>query len=149
MINNWVMKTLLHKLLLALALLGGFVTVGAHAAQDGVFALERVRSADGFATNEPTINHYQLQRVVDDTSSYLVDKQATLEKDISKHRKAGNNLVLAAVMPGGLLYLAYHKGQQLSAEKKLDLVEQSRQELQEDSKRLELETSPVIIARFP
>lgn len=150
MVNTLSMKTISHKMSVTFGLLLCFLLpLNAQAAGDSVFLLEDIESADGFATSQPTITSLKLQRAIEDTDHYLQHQQVTLEKNVKKHRDAGNNILLAAVMPGGLLYMAYHKAQQSVAENDLAFVKQSQVELQEDWARLELDKQPVIIARFP
>jgi len=142
------MKTFSHKLLICLGLLFSGLSLSAHA--DSIYKLSAVQSSDGYITQQPTISAYQLERVLEDADSYLQGKQSNLEQKVSKHKDAGENVILAAIMPGGLLYMAYHKGQQSSAEGKLVLVKQDQQEIINDRTRLQLDAPTIIqVARFP
>jgi hypothetical protein len=145
------MDTLTHKFVVFAFLLLASVPVMVQAdTTDKGFSLETVQSDDGFLTRQPTISTRQLQDSMADTERYLVGKTSSLEKSVKNHRKHGNNLVLAAVMPGGLLYLAYHKGQQKVAENELESVQQAQVELQEDVSRLQLDKPVTIqVAKFP
>ena len=146
------METLTQKFVIFFFLLLASVPVivQADSTHDSGFSLETVQSDDGFVTRQPTISTRQLQESMAETEHYLANKTSSLEKSVNDHRKAGNNLIIAAVMPGGLLYMAYHKGQQHVAENELESVQQAKVELQEDVSRLQLDKPVSIqVARFP
>ncbi len=145
------MDTLTHKFVIFLFLMLASLPVVVQAGSaDNGFSLETVQSEDGFITRQPAISVARLQESVAETEHYLADKTSNLEKSVTSHRKHGNNLVLAAVMPGGLLYLAYHKGQQKIAENELESVQQAQVELQQDVTRLQLDKPISIqVAKFP
>lgn len=144
------MQTHSHKLLLILGMLLSCLTLTAQAAENGIYSLETIQAADGFITSQPSINHYQLERVLEETDRYLLRKQTELKKSISEHSEAGENIFLAAIMPGGLLYLAYHKGQQSSAENNLVTMQLSQQEFRNDRVRMNLDAPvTILVARFP
>jgi hypothetical protein len=144
------MKHNSDKLLLILGMLLSCMTQTAQASDKGMYSLESIQSADGFITSQPTISHYQLERVLEETDRFLQNRQASLKKSILEHSEAGDNIFLAAIMPGGLLYLAYHKGQQSSAENSLVAAQQSQQEFLNDRTRMKLEAPvTILLARFP
>ena len=144
------MKTLKHNLVLALALLVCSYAGGAFASEDGMYSLETVKACDGFTTRQPTISDYELREAVTESQRYLSKEEDALKADLNKHREAGNNIVLAAIMPGGMLYLAYHKGQQSVTEGKIETVELAQKEINTDRARLQLDRPSIIqVARNP
>lgn len=145
------MDTLTHKCVICLFLLVASLPVMVQANETSKsFSLETIQHKDGFMIQQPTISTGQLQIALNETERFIENKTRLLEKDVNEHREAGNNLVLAAIMPGGMLYLAYHKGQQSAAEDELASMQAAELELQKDVVRLALDKPVTIhVASYP
>jgi hypothetical protein len=114
-----------------------------------LFELHTVKEHDGLVTAEPRISQKELNHVLAESKHLLSVRSHKLEEYIEENRITGKTGVMAAVMPGGLIYLAVRKARLSEANVKLENLKSDTRELQTDILALHEEESPLLIARFP
>lgn len=129
------MKYFLTLILTGCALFGTPLQAGA---AETLFQLQARSGADRLTVNWPRISNTRLAQVIDDTRGVLADQQQAAVQAIDKYRQGSHNYLLAAIMPGGLLYLAYQKNQLQASEQNLQLVNAEINELADDRLQLGL-----------
>jgi hypothetical protein len=113
-----------------------------------LFQLELQRSPDSLAVAWPTISQSQLILAVDEARLLLAEQQQTTAKRVSKYRDGSDNYLLAAVMPGGMLYLAYQKSQLRASKQALQGINADITALADDRVKLGLPQN-LQVARNP
>lgn len=103
-----------------------------------LFQLEQHRGADSFSVAWPIVSNSQLILTIDEARLYLGEEQKSAAQRISKYRDGSDNYLLAAVMPGGMLYLAYQKSQLKASKKVLQDINADITTLAEDRVNLGL-----------
>jgi hypothetical protein len=103
-----------------------------------LFQLEPHHSTDSLSVAWPVISDSQLMLAIDDARLYLGNQQKTAAQRISKYRDGSDNYLLAAVMPGGMLYLAYQKSQLKASKQTLQEINADIATLADDRLNLDL-----------
>ena len=111
--------------------------------------MQKVKNCDDLIVMEPRISQQQLNDALIE-NKYLVNVRSNkLKEFIEENRITAKTGVLAAVMPGGLVYLAWRKTQLNEANEKLENLQQDIGDLQTDTLALRVDTTPILVARFP
>lgn len=138
---------LFHILLLGLLCTTGISVTAAE--RGDLFKLDMVENSDGLVINEPRISQQELNDALIE-NKYLVNVRSNkLIEFIEENRITAKTGVMAAVMPGGLIYLAWRKTQLSEANDKLEGLQADINNLQSDVLALHVETGPILVARFP
>lgn len=124
------------------------ITAPAAERQD-LFELRTVREHDGLVTAEPRISQQELNNALAESRYLLNVRSHKLEEFIEENRITAKTGVVAAVMPGGLIYLAVRKARLSEANEKLDDLQADMGNLQSDILALYEEEGPILVARFP
>ena len=137
--------------LLLLALL---YTPIASANEQPLYELEMVTADDGITVGLPVIDRQQLNQALADARVLLTAENHRLEQYIEDNRPSTNGTVIALIMPGGLMYLAYRQGIVASAKSNLIEVQGELVEIKTDVVALyEPLEGPVykkiVVARYP
>lgn len=119
------------------------------AAEDNSLGLQSVKSSDGLITHEPRISQTDLNDALIE-NKYLLNVQTNeLKKFIAKNDISAQTNIMAAIMPGGLIYLAWKKTQLSNASDELETFENDLSALQADTIALRVTTETILVARFP
>lgn len=138
---------LFHILLLGLLWAAGPTTAAAE--REGLFDLQMVETHDGLITAEPSISQQALNNALTECKYLISVRSQKLEEYIEENRITAKTGVVAAIMPGGLIYLAVRKAGLIEASGKLENLQTDMGDLQSDTLALHVEQSPVLVARFP
>lgn len=138
---------LLHILLLTLLWSIGITAPAAE--RKNLFELHTVTKHDGLMTAEPSISQQELNNVLAESKHLLSLRSHKLEEFIEENRITANTGIMAAVMPGGLIYLAVRKAKLNEANKELKNLQSDTNDLQTDILALYEEEAPILVARFP
>jgi len=154
------MKTQLHTkpsrlfLVLMIGLLGLLTNSQASAEEaTQVFNTQTHISSDGLAIQQPMISQPDILKTLTQAHK-LLSQQGQQAQKIINENDSGKNIVIAAIMPGGLLYLAYQKNKVASAKTTLTEVSNELANLDEDAVTLyqpvyEPARQPIVVARYP
>ncbi|WP_126453148.1 hypothetical protein [Sulfuriflexus mobilis] len=124
-------------------------TATAAAEREGLFELHMVRMADGLVTAEPKLSQQELDDALAECRHLIHARSHRLEDYIEENRITAKTGIVAAVMPGGLIYLAVRKSQLNDANAKLENLQADMDNLQSDTLALHVEEAPILVARFP
>lgn len=114
------------------------------------FELHTVKKCDGLVTAEPRISQQALNDALSEGRQLIRLRSHKLEEYIEENRITAKTSVMAAVMPGGLIYLAVRKARLSDASDKLEHLQADMEDLHSDTLALHEEQSPVlVVARFP
>jgi len=145
-----------HRLIthLFIGLLGLFISTQTIAEQSNdIYSTQIHIDADGLAVLQPSISQTEILNTLTQAHRLLTAKGFMAKAIIDEH-DAGNNMIVAAIMPGGLLYLAYKQGKVENAKTELTHIEKELSHLDDDAVTLykpvyQLAQQPIIIARYP
>lgn len=132
-----------------LGLLSTMSTAVPAAERDGLFELYTVKNHDGLVTAEPRISQQELNDVLVENKYLINVRRHKLEVFIEENRITANTGIMAAIMPGGLIYLALRKANLHEANVELENLQTDMNDLQSDIFALHVEEGPVLVARFP
>jgi len=135
--------------ILRLGLLWAIGTTANAANQESLFDLHLVKMSDGLVTAEPRISQQELNNALTDCKHLISMRSQKLEEYIEENRITAKTGVIAAIMPGGLIYLAVRKASLSDANDKLETLQLDMDDLQTDTLALRVEQGPVLVARFP
>ena len=138
---------LFHILLLSLlCTIAGTATASERA---DIFELHMSVGSDGLVTNEPQISQQQLNDALIE-NKYLINVRSNkLKEFIEENQITTKTGIIAAVMPGGLIYLALRKAGLSDANNKLEILQADLNDLQSDTIALHVEDAPILAAHFP
>jgi hypothetical protein len=137
---------LFHILLLSfLWAIGTFTQAAEH---EGLYNLHTVKNADGLVTVEPRISQQELNNALIESKQLISTRRHNLESFIAENRITAQTGAIAAVMPGGLIYLAVRQARLSSANEKLESLQADMNALKSDVLALH-EEAPILVARFP
>jgi len=154
------MKTKPHTKLTQLlpVIMIGLVTlltsIQANAEQaEAVFNTQIHIGSDGLAIQQPVISQTEILKTLTQ-AHLLLSQQGQDAQTIIKENDNRKNMVIAAIMPGGLIYLAYQKNKVANAKTTLTTVNNELANLDKDAVTLyqpvyEPTRQPIIIARYP
>ena len=135
--------------ILLLSLLWAVGTTANAADQEGLFDLRLMKMSDGLVTAEPSISQQELNNALTDCKHLINVRSQKLEEYIEENRITAKTGVVAAIMPGGLVYLALRKASLNEASGKLETLQTDMNDLQTDTLALHVEEGPILVARFP
>lgn len=110
-------------------------------------------SSDGLAIQQPIISQTEILHTLTQAHRLLSLKSKTAQSILAKE-SSGNNMILAAIIPGGLIYLAYQRNKIANAKVTLTEVESDLKNLDVDAVTLYQPvyiplTQPILVARYP
>lgn len=108
---------------------------------------------DGLAIQQPSISQTEILSTLTQAHR-LLSAQEIVAKTIVEEHDAGKNMVVAAIMPGGIIYLAYKQGKFENAKTKLSNIENELTDLDTDAVTLYKQVyqptrQPILVARYP
>jgi len=109
--------------------------------------------SDGLAIQQPSISQTEILNTLTQAHR-LLTAQGQKAKTVVTEHDTGNNIVVAAIMPGGLIYLAYQQNKLKNAQTTLANVENELESLDADAVTLYKPVyppshQPIVIARYP
>lgn len=135
--------------ILSLSLLWAVSTELVAAGREGPFDLQMVQRPDGLMTAEPRISRHDLNQALVENHHLVNVRSQKLEDYIEENKITARTGVLAAIMPGGLIYLAVRKSQLSSANSKLEGLQSDVKNLRTDHLALHENDTTILVARFP
>ncbi len=140
--------------ILLIGFLSLFTAVQA-SAEEGqhVFNTQVHIGSDGLAIQQPTITQTEILKTLSQAHHLLTKKIDNAQKVISENN-TGKNMAVAAIMPGGLIYLAYKQSKVSSAKTTLAEVKNELASLDKDAITLyqpvyKPASQPIVVARYP
>lgn len=103
---------------------------------------------DRFAIQLPAVDREELADLVRTLRSQLILRKQELVQTVEDGQFEGNDAVLAAILPGGLLYAGYRKIRHENAMDELARVDAAIQEYSSDILALQSGTAPIAVARL-
>ena len=145
-----------HRLIthLFIGLLGLFMSTHAIAEQtNDIYSTQIHIDNDGLAVLQPSISQTEILNTLTQAHR-LLTAQGFMAKAIIDENDAGKNMIVAAIMPGGLLYLAYKQGKVENAKTELTHIENELSHLDDDAVTLYRQVyqptrQPILVARYP
>jgi hypothetical protein len=136
----------MNKLLVSIVLLcTAFVLPTARAEQPQVTA-----STPGLlGVQLPGVDREELVDLIRSLRSQLILRKQVLVQIVEDSSLGGSNAILAAIMPGGLLYAGFQKARHENAKDELLRVNTAIEEYSSDILAMQPETTSVAIARLP
>jgi len=139
--------------LIALLNLQAISHANASEANMNVYATQVSIASDGLAIQQPVISQTEILNTLTQAHRLLSEKGQAAKTVVEEH-DAGKNMVVAAIMPGGLLYLAYQQSKVNTARETLSHVESELESLDTDAVTLykpvyRPSNQPIIVARYP
>ena len=137
---------------LVIGLLG--LLINAHAfAEQNIYTTQIHIASDGLAIQQPSISQTEILNTLTQAHR-LLTAQGVMAKAIVEEHNSGKNMVVAAIMPGGLIYLAYKQGKFENAKTELTQIENELIHLDTDAVTLykpvyQPTRQPILIARYP
>ena len=118
-----------------------------------VFNTQTHIGSDGLAIQQPVISQTDILKTLTQ-AHFLLSQQGQDAQTIISENNSSQNMVIAAIMPGGLLYLAYQKNKVASAKTALTAINNELANLDKDAVTLyqpvyEPTRQPIIVARYP
>jgi len=109
--------------------------------------------SDGLAIQQPMISQTEILKTLT-KAHLLLSKQSKKAEKIIAENNTGNNMAIAAILPGGLIYLAYKRSKVSSAKTELLDVNHQIALLDKDAVTLyqpvyQPAKQPFIVARYP
>lgn len=126
--------------------IGTFTQAAEH---KGLFELHTVENADGLFTAEPRISQQELNNALVENKQLISIRSHNIEEFIEENGITAQTGVVAAIMPGGLIYLAVRQARLSAANEKLESLQADMNQLKSDILTLHVEQAPVLVARFP
>lgn len=117
----------------------------AHAEQAPVPAF----APDQLAIVLPDIDHEALVEAIETLRSQLIQRKNELTQDVTDRKLDGNDALITAIMPGGLLYAGYKKARLEQAKNELASVSADIEEFSDDLLAMESMSAPVFVAQLP
>lgn len=103
---------------------------------------------DRFAVQLPAVDREELADLVRALRSQLILRKQELVQAVEDSQFEGNDAVLAAILPGGLLYAGYRKMRHENAMDELARVDAAIQEYSSDILAMQSEAGPVAVAQL-
>jgi len=131
-----------------------FMTVQASAEEvKHVFKTQINIGSDGLAIQQPTISQTEILKTLTQAHHLLSQKGLDAEKIITENN-ASANIAIAAIMPGGLIYLAYKQSKLSGAKATLTEIKNELTNLDEDAMTLyrpvyKPSNQAILVARYP
>jgi len=112
------------------------------------YSMQTSFGSDGLAIRLPVISQAELLATLN-LAHNLLSKQERQAQQVIDNSSKGKDAVIAAVMPGGLLYYAYQKQKLSHAENTLSEVTTELNRLDVDAVTLYDPVGAIVIARHP
>lgn len=107
------------------------------------------RTSDGFILCLPAVNLTNLMGKTQKLKDTLEARRDTLDEKAGNGKLSGNDLLITAIMPGGLLYAAYRQGSMTQAKSDLEEVENTLEEVNGNLAALQTLASEALVAQRP
>jgi len=129
--------------------LGLFISTQVAAEQSNIYTTQIHIDSDGLAVQQPTISQTEILNTLTQAHRLLTAQGQEAEL-VVKENNLGGNMVVAAIMPGGLIYLAYQQSKLTNAKTTLTEVENELEDLDADAVTLYKPVyQPIVVARYP
>ena len=120
---------------------------------DNIYSTQIHIGSDGLAILQPSISQTEILDTLIQAHR-LLTAQGVMAKAIVEEHDSGKNMIVAAIMPGGLIYLAYKQGKFENAKTELTQIETELEGLDTDAVTLykpvyQPTRQPILIARYP
>ena len=141
-------------LILLVGLVSLFSTFQANADERKlVFNTQIHIGSDGLAIQQPMISQTEILKTLTQAHQLLTKQGDDAQKIISENN-SGTNMAVAAIMPGGLIYLAYKQSKLSGAESTLTDVKNELANLDKDAVTLyqpvyKPANKTIVVARYP
>jgi len=132
----------------------GFLSFHAQAEQpSNIFKTQVHIDSDGLAIQQPIISQTEILQTLTQAHR-LLSAQGQKAKTVVDEHNAEKNMVVAAIMPGGLIYLAYQQSKMDKAQITLANVANELEDLDADAVTLYKPVyntihQPILVARYP
>lgn len=134
---------LIGRLLLSISCIG--LAIPAVAATDIRWLPET--GAQGLTVNMPRIENDVLVVRLAELQTSLKQDMVSLGEQVEQTRMKSKDTVLAAILPGGLIYAAYKKSAHSRAVKQYELVETQLATIDQDIETFQADNGPIVVAR--
>ena len=104
---------------------------------------------DQYLIQLPDVDREALIEQVRALRSLLIQRKQALVQSAADKKPDGNNAVIAAIMPGGLLYAVYKNARYKQAKNELARVNADIEEYSDDLLAMQPGSAPVAIAQLP
>ena len=155
MVDTYIMmKTQRYLSLIVSLLIGLLLPTQAMAEQSAnIYATQVHIDSDGFAIQQPVISQTEILDTLTQAHQ-LLSAQGQQANNIVKEHDNGANMVVAAIMPGGFIYLAYQQNKLESAQTALSEIKNELSKLDTDAVTLykpvyQPTRQPILVARYP
>lgn len=135
--------------ILLLSLLWCVATDAAAAGREDQLDRHMIKHHDGLVTAELRISQQELNNALVESQHLISVRRQKLEEYIEENKITAKTGVVAAIMPGGLIYLALRNAQLSSANTKLETLQSDMNNLQTDHLALHENDTTILVARFP
>ena len=103
---------------------------------------------EGFYIDLPAVNYRQLIGLIRTYRTYLTDRKKEIARYLEEHRLDGKDVLITAILPGGLLYAAVRKGQLEQAKAELSEVSEDIAELSRDLLAMQAVAGELTVAQL-
>ena len=135
-----------YRLLMSIAIIcSAFIFHTAHAEQ----ALAQVTAPDQFIIQLPVVDHEALIEQVGTLHSQLIQRKQVLVQSVADKKLDGSDAIVAAVLPGGLLYVSYKKARYEQDKNELARISADIKEYSSDLLALESGPEKLVTAQLP
>lgn len=135
--------------LFLLSLLWAASTELVAAGRGGLLELHMVQRPDGLMTAEPRISQHELNKALVENHHLVKVRSQKLEDYIEENKITAKTGVVAAIMPGGLIYLAVRKARLSEAGTRLESLQADVNKLPADHLALHNEEATILVASIP
>jgi pyruvate/oxaloacetate carboxyltransferase len=136
----------INKLLLPIAILcTAFALPTARAEQSQV----TTHTPGLLAVQLPGVDHEELVDLVTTLRSQLILRKQELMQTVENSHFEGSDAILAAILPGGLLYAGFQKARHEQAREELEQVDAEIEQYSSDILAMQPAPSPVAIFQLP
>jgi len=133
----------------AFLVLSLFISTQVTADQSNIYSTQIHIDSDGLAVQQPTISQTEILSTLTQAHRLLTAQGQKAKTVVTEHNTEGN-MVVAAIMPGGLIYLAYQQSKLKNAQTTLTQVEDELEDLDADAVTLYKPVyQPIVVARYP
>ena len=139
------MTRTLNKLFLPIVtLMTAFTLQTAHAEQ----ALLSIPDSDRFIVQLPAVDRAALAEELGALRSELIQRKQVLAQIVEDRKLDGNDAIITAIMPGGLLYAGIRKARYERARDELARISTDIAELSDDLQAMQSASAPTVVAQL-
>jgi pyruvate/oxaloacetate carboxyltransferase len=140
------MKKISNRLFMSVVIASSaFMLKATHAEQ----ALVPVNYPNKFIIQLPEVNRETLIERVEMLRGQLIQRRQALEQTVADKKLDGSDVIITALMPGGLLYAGYKKVRYQQAVDELAHVNADIKEFSSDLLAMQSSYTPVVVAQVP